>query len=101
MEKKKIYISGSISQNENYEQQFTDKEKELLDEGYIVLSPLFIQAQLEWKEYMRIDLVMIDVCDVIYMMKGWETSRGAKIEECYAKMRGKEIIYEEETIKCR
>lgn len=93
--KKKIYISGSISQNENYKQQFTDKQKELEEQGYIVLSPLFISCELEWKEYMKIDLVMIDVCDAVYMMKDWKTSRGAKIEECYAGMRGKEIIYEE------
>ena len=44
---------------------------------------------------MKIDLAMIDVCDIVYMMKGWRASRGAKIEECYAQMRGKKVIYEE------
>lgn len=92
--KKKIYILGSISQNENYKQQFMAKHKELEELGYIVLNPLFISCELSWKEYMKIDLVMIDVCDAVYMMEGWKTSRGAKIEECYANMRGKEIIYE-------
>ena len=92
--KKKIYISGSISHNENYVEQFTCKAAELQND-YIVLSPLFIAAELSWKEYMKIDLAMIDVCDIVYMMKGWETSRGAKIEECYAQIRGKKVIYGE------
>lgn len=94
MKKKKIYISGSITQNAEYKEQFAKKAEEL-STAYIVLSPLFISAALEWKEYMKIDLAMIDVCDIVYMMKGWKESKGAKIEECYAQMRGKQIIYEE------
>lgn len=94
MEKKRIYISGSISNNPEYKKQFTRKFREL-EESYIVLSPLFINAELDWKSYMKIDLAMIDVCDVIYMMKGWKDSRGAKIEELFAQYKNKEIIYEE------
>lgn len=94
MSKMKIYISGSISKNADYKKQFEEKLEEL-KKDYVVLSPLFISAELEWKEYMKIDLAMIDVCDTVYMMKGWKESKGAKIEECYAGMRGKKIIYEE------
>lgn len=90
---KKLYLSGAITNNPEYKKQFTRKYKEL-EEKYIVLSPLFINANLEWKEYMHIDLAMIDVCDVVYMMKGWKDSRGAKIEEVYAQFKDKEIIYE-------
>lgn len=90
---KKIYLSGAISNNPEYKKQFTRKYREL-EEKYIVLSPLFINANLEWKEHMHIDLAMIDVCDVVYMMKGWKDSRGAKIEEVYAQFKDKEIIYE-------
>lgn len=90
---KKLYLSGAITNNPEYKKQFTRKYKEL-EEKYIVLSPLFINANLEWKEYIHIDLAMIDVCDVVYMMKGWNDSRGAKIEEVYAQFKDKEIIYE-------
>lgn len=93
-EKKKIYISGAISNNPSYKKQFTDKFKELESE-YRVLTPLFINADLSWKEYMKIDLAMIKICDCIYMMKGWKNSRGAQIENIYAGILGKEIIYEE------
>ena len=90
---KKLYLSGAITNNPEYKKQFTRKYREL-EEKFIVLSPLFINANLEWKEYMHIDLAMIDVCDVVYMMKGWKDSRGAKIEEVYAQFKDKEIIYE-------
>lgn len=89
----KIYISGGISNNPNYKKQFTDKYYELQNE-YIVLHPLMINANLTWKEYMKIDLAMISVCDCVYMMKGWKESKGAKIEHEYAKMNNKIIIYE-------
>lgn len=92
--RKKIYISGSISQNKDYRKQFTDKFYELKAQGYTVITPTFIKANLSWKEHMRIDLAMLNVCDCVYMMKGWEQSRGAQIEEFFAQLKGKEIIYE-------
>lgn len=90
---KKIYISGAITNNPDYPMQFSKKIYEL-SKDYAVLHPLMIKADLSWKEYMRIDLAMVYVCDCIYMMKGWENSRGAKIEQFYAELLGKEIIYE-------
>lgn len=89
----KIYISGGITNNPDYKKQFTRKYAEL-ENDYIVLHPLMINAQLSWKEYMRIDLAMIAVCNCIYMLKGWENSRGAKIEHFYAEYLGLKIIYE-------
>lgn len=92
--KNKVYISGAISNNPDYKKQFVSKYEELWDK-YIVLSPLMINAELSWKEHMKIDLAMVSVCDTVYMMKGWEKSRGAKIEHCLAEILNKKIIYEE------
>ncbi len=93
--KPKIYISGAITDNPDYKVQFTRKYREL-EKNYRVLTPLFINADLEWKEYMKIDIAMIDVCDCIYMIKGWENSKGAVEEYKYAKEKGLKIIREEE-----
>lgn len=90
---KKLYISGPITNNPDYKIQFTRKYREL-ESNYIVLTPLFINANLSWEDFMHIDLAMIEICDVIYMMKGWENSTGAKTELEYAKANGVEIIYE-------
>lgn len=92
---KKIYISGPITNNPDYKKQFSRKYRELEDSGkWTVLSPLMINAKLSWDDYMKIDLAMVEVCDVIYMMKGWENSTGAKTELEYAKAHGLEVIYE-------
>lgn len=95
MEKpQKIYISGGITNNPDYKRQFTRKYKELEKKGYIVLTPLFINAQLRWEEYMHIDYAMIDICDAIYMMDGWKDSQGARLEHIHAMDIGLEVIYE-------
>lgn len=91
---KKIYISGAITNNPNYKFQFKKKYEEL-DGAYTVLSPLMINAPLSWKDYMHIDLAMIKICDAIYMLHGWEESKGARIEHCFAQILGLEIIYED------
>lgn len=92
---KKIYISGSITNNPNYRVDFCRKYRELENSGkYIVLTPLMINAKLSWEDYMHIDFAMLEVCDVIYMMKGWEQSKGAKEELEHAKKLNLEIIYE-------
>lgn len=93
--KPKIYISGSITNNPDYKVQFTRKFREL-ESDYRVLTPLFINADLSRQEYMLIDLAMIDVCDCIYMLKGWKNSKGAIEEYKYAKEKGLKIIEEEE-----
>ena len=89
----KIYISGPITNNPDYKKQFTDKYYELQGK-YTVIHPLMINAELEWRDYMHIDLSMIKICDCIYMLDGWENSRGARIEHCFAKMMGLKVIYE-------
>lgn len=93
LKKPKIYISGAITNNPEYKVQFTRKYREL-EKDYRVLTPLFINVKLDWSEYMSIDLAMIDVCDCIYMMKGWRTSKGAVEEYRYAQEKGLKIIEE-------
>jgi hypothetical protein len=43
---------------------------------------------------MRYDIRALTFCDSIYMMKGWEESKGANIELKVAKAIGLKIIYE-------
>lgn len=34
----------------------------------------------DWREHMRVDIRALVDCDSIYMLKGWELSKGAKLE---------------------
>jgi hypothetical protein len=42
---------------------------------------------------------MIDAADAIFMMEGWEQSRGACLEKAYAEYQGKDVMYDGKTEK--
>lgn len=95
----KVYISGPITGTENYMERFEKAEKELTDRGYSVINPAKVNAQLPddttYGEYMKMSLTMLDMCDYIYMLAGWENSKGACLEYQYAKTLGKNIIFQD------
>lgn len=95
MDKKNIYISGKITGLDNYAEVFEKKEKELTEQGHLVFNPAKHPDMFSWQQFMELDLKALSFCDSIYMMKGWETSKGATLELEEAKRLGIEIIYEE------
>jgi hypothetical protein len=52
--------------------------------GYSVLCPhtntAFMDGSLDDEAWLEGDLVMLARCDLIYMVPGWESSEGAKVE---------------------
>ena len=97
----KVYISGQISglEKDDYMERFAKAEKELTERGYSVINPAKVNAQLPddttYEEYMKMSLTMLEMCDYIYMLNGWQNSSGACLEYQYAKTLGKNIIFEE------
>ena len=61
-----------------------------------MINPAKVNANLPesttWKEYMRMSLCMLSMCDGIYMMEGWQQSRGASLEYAYAKGMGITVL---------
>ena len=98
----KIYISGAISGTDDYMERFAKAEKELTENGYSVINPAKVNAQLPedttYEEYMKMSILMLDMCDSVYMLKGWEKSCGANREYGYAMAKEKTIFYEYELI---
>lgn len=94
MEKQKIYIAGRISGYAAYQEHFKKAEDEIFEQGGIALNPATLPPGLSQEEYMRICIPMLNICDTIYMLKGWESSVGAKIEHALATQAGKIIMYE-------
>lgn len=98
----RIYISGQISNLEksDYMERFRKAELELTYIGYSVVNPAKVNAQLpkdtNYEEYMKMSFCMLDMCDAIYMLDGWEESHGANREYGYAIAKGKEVIFESE-----
>ena len=94
----KIYISGAITGTDDYMERFAKAEKELTEKGYSVVNPAKVNAQLpedtDYEDYMRMSFCMLDMCESIYMMNGWNKSCGANRELGYAMEKDKIIMYE-------
>lgn len=99
MEKNKIvYLSGRITGNDNYKDEFACAEKFLVRQGYIVLNPALLDEVVEgltYEQIMQICYRCVDVSDIIFMVSGWHKSRGANAELAYAKSLGKKVMYQD------
>lgn len=94
----KVYISGAITGTDDYMERFARAEAVLTGIGNSVINPAKVNAQLPkdttYEEYMKMSLFMLDMCDTIYMLNGWEKSCGANREYGYAMAKDKIIVFE-------
>ena len=93
----KIYISGPITGDPNYKEKF-DKAETSLNNNYDVVNPTKVvpfDENKTWSDYMREDIKVLLECNAIYMMKGWQKSKGATLEFIIAKHLDMTIIYED------
>lgn len=111
MKPKSIYIAGPMTGYQNYNFAAFDKARDKLNaEGWTVISPADIDREngfdalkgddpeIVTKEFMRramrADLDALQRVDAIYMLEGWEKSKGATAEYHVAKWRGIEVMFE-------
>lgn len=92
----RTYISGPITNNSNYKDQFQAAARMLRKQGLSVFDPTErgIVQGWKWADYMRRDISALMTCRAIYMLKGWRKSKGARLERWIAKKLGYLIIYE-------
>ena len=95
------YISGSISnggtKTPSFE-GFNEAEKRLREEGFEVLNPANWEQDEEkpWEWYLARDLKLIyETRPVMYMLAGWSSSLGARLEKEWAELLSLEIEYEQ------
>ena len=100
MSRGKVYISGPITGidfGNRFAFMCARSALELC--GYEVVDPSEVKLDDEatWTDYMRADLKLLLDCDYIYMLEGWEDSKGARIERELAENLGiKEIDVDQE-----
>jgi len=94
----KIYISGAITNNPNAKAQFDKAKQTLLElnKGYEPISPMDLphEHSKSWNAFMREDIKAMMDCQGIYLIEGWTTSKGARIEKELAQSLDFKIIYE-------
>ena len=93
-----IYIAGPMNgyPGMNFD-AFHKAAFNLRAAGFTVINPAELNPDVnaDWSDCMDVDIDAVFECDAIYMLKGWEKSKGARIEYRIAKNRGMEIIYED------
>ena len=98
MTRKRVYLSGPITGTEDYMERFAKAEKQLTEEGFSVVNPAKVCAQLPedttYEEYMDVAFALLEACDAVYMLDGWEKSCGANREYGYATAAGTTVMKE-------
>ena len=96
----KVYISGKISglSEKTYMAKFNAAEEYLKNKGHEVINPARTNGTLPksttYDQYMDVSMLLLSMCDTIFMLDNYETSNGAVKELQYAKSHGIQIIYE-------
>lgn len=95
-----FYLSGKISdvtkskERENME-VFNAAERDLVARGVTVFNPAKLECDGKpWEWYLARDLKWInDYRPMLYMLPGWQDSRGSRLEVAFAQLLGLQILY--------
>lgn len=97
----KIYVAGKISElnREDVVIKFEKARADIKALGHSVFVPTVLPnyADVPHEDYLHICYAMIDICDAVYMLPDWQTSKGARMELQYAADHRKEIFYEDKS----
>ena len=93
----KIYISGPITNNPMHVVQFAKAANAIKDLGHEAVNPVDLQKMLDpkttsWEQYMQVCIALLKVCDAIYLLDGWQNSKGAT-KEFHLAMTHNMVIY--------
>jgi hypothetical protein len=98
-----IYLAGPYSAttiNQTYEniQKARQKAIELWTQGNAVICPhlnsYMMDGVVPYEQFLNGYLEILKQCDAVYMMSGWETSKGSKRENEFAKENNIPVIYD-------
>ena len=92
----KIYISGPMTGYDDFNRKEFNKAALQIDiKGDTPINPAILPDSLTQAEYMDICLAMLRAADAIYMLNGFEESKGAMCELAYAEKLGLKVMEQE------
>ncbi len=92
----KIYLAGKYTDDPNARQKFAwwRRAVRYFFDGDVVVPTDIVPEGANWKDAMRICLNFIrHAADMVAMLPDWTESRGATIEEWYARRYNKRVVY--------
>lgn len=92
MKVERIFISGKITGYRFYKLKFKYHARKLKRLGYHAVIPSILPLGWTHEQYMHVCKAMIDTCEIVYFLKDWQNSKGAKEEMAYAVDRGKILM---------
>ncbi len=97
--KKRIYVAGPMTGYKDLNfPAFHAAAGALRAQGHHVENPAEINADpnAQWLDCMRMDIARLVTCDAVYMLPGWEASRGARLEHSIAAGLSLEVMHADE-----
>lgn len=96
----KVYISGKISglSEKTYMAKFNAAEEYLKNKGHEVINPARTNGTLPksttYDQYMDMSMILLSMCDTIFMLDNWMDSPGAKREFQVANANDLNVLFE-------
>lgn len=92
----KFYIAGPISNDPDWRAKFNRAAGRLRGLGLDVANPAEFQWQekegISWDDCLKRDIPELLQCDAVYLLPGWEQSRGAVLESHVARQVGLVVV---------
>lgn len=101
----KIYISGPMTGREDFNREAFFRAERMLARlvNAEFINPARIngkeQEGWQWADYMRVALREMMAADCIYMLDGWEASKGAQLELAIAQQMGWTVLYQQAQLR--
>lgn len=100
MRRKKLYLSGAITNNPNYKQDFAKTRRLLIEAGYCVVDPIiFCEGIARWDACMRECLQILSRQTAVAVIDTPHESKGRDLELEIARTLNMEIKTVEEWVK--
>lgn len=113
-----VYVAGPMRGKKFFNfPAFDDAKEDLESQGFSVISPAdldravgfdpeILGSDYDWTDLNKCDFSLMDAidrdvaalkkCDAIYLLRGWESSKGANAEKALAEWMLLEVMYQEE-----